>query len=79
MQGRVHGSAPPPPPSPPPPPPPPKVGINMIFWRKIVFFSYEIPPKCSRIPPLGAILDPPLIYIYMKFPSKKFVDSQLRN
>jgi hypothetical protein len=35
---------------------PPKIGKNMIFWRKIVIFSHEIPQKCSRLPPLGAIL-----------------------
>jgi hypothetical protein len=37
-------------------------GKNMIFWRKIVFFSHEIPQKFSRLPPLGAIFlsAPPL-------------------
>ena len=44
---------------------PPKIGKNMIFWRKIVIFSHEIPQKCSRLPPLGPILilDPPLYLI----------------
>ena len=32
-----------------------KIGKNMIFWRKIVFFSHEIPQKFSRLPPLDAI------------------------
>jgi hypothetical protein len=27
----------------------------MIFWRKIVIFSHEIPQTFSRLPPLGAI------------------------
>ena len=30
---------------------PPKIGKNMIFWRKIVIFSHEIPQKFSRLPP----------------------------
>ena len=29
----------------PPPPPPLKLKKNMIFWRKIVIFSHEIPQK----------------------------------
>jgi hypothetical protein len=35
---------------------------NMIFWRKIVIFSREIPQKFSRLPLLGAIFlsAPPL-------------------
>ena len=33
---------------------PPKIGKNLIFWRKIVIFSHEIPQKFSRLPPLGA-------------------------
>ena len=48
-----------------------KLERKMIFLRKIVIFSHEIPPKFSRLPPLGAIffqvrppqleiLDPPL-------------------
>jgi hypothetical protein len=44
-------------------PPPPKIAKNMIFWRKIVFFSHEIPQIFSRLPPLGAIflrVPPPL-------------------
>ena len=34
---------------------PPKIGKNMIFWRKIMIFSHEIPQKFSHLPPLGAI------------------------
>ena len=50
-----------------PPPPPPKIGKNMIFWRKIIFFHWhEIPQKCSRLPPQGAIFlsapPPPLTW-----------------
>ena len=26
-----------------PPPPPPKIGMNMIFWHKIVFFHTKYP------------------------------------
>jgi hypothetical protein len=36
-------------------PHPPKIGKKIIFWHKIVIFSYEIPQKCSRLPPLGTI------------------------
>ena len=36
---------------------PPKMGINMmIFLRKIVIFSHEIPQTFSRLAPLGAII-----------------------
>ena len=31
-----------------PAPPPPKIGKNMIFWRKIVIFSHNIPQNISR-------------------------------
>jgi hypothetical protein len=34
--------------------PPSAIGKNMIFWRKIVIFSHEIPQQCSRLPLLGA-------------------------
>jgi hypothetical protein len=42
--------------------PPSAIGKNMIFCRKIVIFSHEIPQKFSRLPPLGAIFlsAPPL-------------------
>ena len=32
-----------------------KLEKNMIFWRKIVYFSHEIPQQFSRLPPLGDI------------------------
>jgi hypothetical protein len=36
-------------------PPKKKIWKNMIFWRKIVIFSHEIPQNVLRLPPLGAI------------------------
>ena len=35
-------------------PPPPKIGKNRIFCVKSLFFTRNA-PKCSRLPPLGAI------------------------
>jgi hypothetical protein len=56
-QGRIQGAH--------PARAPLKLEKNMIFWRKIVYFSHEIPQKFSRLPPLGHIflrVPPPLTF-----------------
>jgi hypothetical protein len=55
-----------------------KLEKNMIFWRKIVIFSHEIPQKFSRLPPqLEIIFWRKIVIFHTKYP--KNVRAALRS